>query len=226
MTESLKHLEQIFADAGGTFSLPISEIQTKLESVTAFIFDWDGVFNDGRKGADSSSGFTETDSMGVNLLRFSYWKDRATLPFTAILSGEENPDAKKLAQREHFHALFQKVKDKSEIFSLLKKDYQIEPKNIAYFFDDVLDLAVAEQCGVRICIRTDASLLLHHYIMEHSLCDYRTVLSGANNGVREASELLIGLIGNYDTILKERINYSEIYQKYFSERQKIKTEVV
>ncbi len=216
----------MFTAAGGVFTLPIEEIESKLRSVTAFIFDWDGVFNDGRKGADSSSGFTETDSMGTNLLRFSYWKDRGALPFTAILSGEENPDAKKLVEREHFHALFQKVKDKSEIFARLKEDYTIEAKNIAYVFDDVLDLAVAEQCGVRICIRTDASLLLDNYIKEHSLCDYRTALSGANNGVREASELMIGLRGNYDTILKERISYSAIYQEYFSARQKIKTEIV
>lgn len=226
MTESIKHLEQIFADAGGVFTLPIAEIQSRLTSVSSFIFDWDGVFNDGRKGISSSSGFTETDSMGTNLLRFSYWKDRGTLPFTAILTGEENPDAKKLAEREHFNLLFQKVKNKSDIFSRLREDYQIEAKNIAYIFDDVLDLPVAEQCGVRICIRTDASLLLHRYITEHSLCDYRTGLSGGNNAVREASELLIGLRGNYDAILQERIAYSETYQRYFSERQEISTKVL
>jgi 3-deoxy-D-manno-octulosonate 8-phosphate phosphatase (KDO 8-P phosphatase) len=225
VTESQKHLEQMFTAAGGVFTLPIAEIESKLRSVTAFIFDWDGVFNDGRKGADSSSGFTETDSMGTNLLRFSFWKDRGSLPFIAILSGEENPDAKKLAEREHFHALFQKVKDKSEIFSRLQKDYQIEPKNIAYIFDDVLDLAVAKQCGLRICVKTNASLLLHKFIMQHSLCDYRSGNSGGNNAVRESCELMIGLIGNYDAILEERIAYSETYQKYFSERQKIKVEV-
>ncbi len=226
MSDSLKHLEQIFTDAGGVFSVPIAALQLKLQSVSAFIFDWDGVFNDGRKSDDSSSGFTETDSMGTNLLRFSYWKDRGILPFTAILSGEENPDAIKLAKREHFHTVYQKVKDKSEIFARLKEDYNIEPKNIAYFFDDVLDLAVADKCGVRICIRTDASLLMHDYISEHSLCDYRTALSGENNGVREGCELMIGLRGNYNAILKERIDYTETYQKYFLQRQEIKTEIV
>ena len=222
---SVKQVEQLFTDAGGVFSTPIDDLTVKLQSVTAFIFDWDGVFNDGRKGTMSSSGFTETDSMGVNLLRFSYWKEKGALPFCAIITGEENPDARKYAEREHLHALYQKVKNKEAILSRLHDEHKLDAENIAYIYDDVLDLAIANKCGVRICVRTNASLLLREYIAKNSLCDYRTAGSGGMNGVREACELLIGLRGNYDEILQERIAYSEVYQKYFVERQKVETSI-
>lgn len=225
MSESIKQVEQLFSGAGGVFYTPIDDIIVKLQSVTAFIFDWDGVFNDGRKGTMSSSGFTETDSMGVNLLRFSYWKDKGVLPICAIITGEENPDARKYAEREHLHALYQKVKDKGAILSRLRDEHKADAKNIAYIYDDVLDLAIAKECGISICIRTNASLLLREYIAKNSLCDYRTANSGGMNGVREACELLIGLRGNYDDILQERIEYSEVYQKYFEERQKVETSI-
>ena len=222
---SVKEIEQLFTTAGGVFYTPMDDLAVKLQSVTAFIFDWDGVFNDGRKGTMSSSGFTETDSMGVNLLRFSYWKDRGTLPFTAIITGEENPDSKKFVEREHFNALFRKVKDKGKILSQLREEQKLDTKNIAYFYDDVLDLAIAKECGISICIKTNASLLLKEYITKNSLCDFRTANTAGMNGVREACELLIGMRGNYDDILQERIEYSEVYQKYFAERQNVETSI-
>jgi len=42
-------ISAIFTQLGGEFITPVSELAEKLSSVKAFIFDWDGVFNDGTK---------------------------------------------------------------------------------------------------------------------------------------------------------------------------------
>ncbi len=63
----------------GVFITDASVIQQKLKKIKAFIFDWDGVFNDGRKDIDGNSSFSEVDSMGVNMMRFSYYLFKSSI---------------------------------------------------------------------------------------------------------------------------------------------------
>ena len=78
-------------------------------NIKAFIFDWDGVFNNGQKNANSSSNFNETDSMGTNLLRYSYFLTNGVLPITAVISGEKNEAAFYFCERECFKFSFFKI---------------------------------------------------------------------------------------------------------------------
>ena len=57
----------------GTFVTDATTLKEKLNGINAYIFDWDGVFNNGSKGADGSSPFNEVDSMGINMLRYNYY---------------------------------------------------------------------------------------------------------------------------------------------------------
>ncbi|MCA6414654.1 MAG: phosphatase, partial [Cytophagales bacterium] len=59
-------IQSLFAEIGGRFCIPAVDIQRKLENIKAFVFDWDGVFNDGSKRDQTGSGFTEPDAMGTN----------------------------------------------------------------------------------------------------------------------------------------------------------------
>ncbi|MFM7428619.1 MAG: phosphatase, partial [Flammeovirgaceae bacterium] len=86
-------IQTLFEKAGSIFCTPAVSILQKLQSVKAFVFDWDGVFNDGTKHNQQGSGFTEPDAMGTNMLRFSYWLKNQQLPITAIITGEENEAA-------------------------------------------------------------------------------------------------------------------------------------
>src|SRR6478609_5750430 len=96
-------IENLYNFLGGRFITPISEIQSKMESIRAFVFDWDGVFNGGQKQSTGGSSFSEVDSMGTNLLRFSYFFRNGTMPVTAILSGEKNETAFYFSEREGFN---------------------------------------------------------------------------------------------------------------------------
>src|SRR4051812_41410645 len=95
-------IQATFTSIGGKFISDASSISKKLEGIKAFIFDWDGVFNNGQKLGSGSSSFSEVDSMGTNLLRYSHFLKHDKLPLTAIISGERNETAFYFCQRECF----------------------------------------------------------------------------------------------------------------------------
>ncbi len=53
------------------------------------MFDWDGVFTGADKDHLLQSRFNEADSVGINLLWFSYYLNHKELPTTTIISGEK-----------------------------------------------------------------------------------------------------------------------------------------
>ena len=220
----MENIASIFELNGGEFSLPFSSIAEKLKTIKAFVFDWDGVFNAGIKGENTHSTFSEADSMGTNLLRFSYWLKTGKIPFTAIITGENNLSAFKLAKREGFNTVYFGFNHKIQALEHIKQHYLIEHKEVSFCFDDVLDLSLAQKVGLRFVIRRNASPLFLEYIKNNHLGDYISANEGQNHAVREVCELILGLNNQYEAILNQRIAYNEAYQQYLSEKKVIKTE--
>ncbi|HXU28110.1 MAG TPA: phosphatase, partial [Bacteroidia bacterium] len=123
---------KIYTDMGAQFLTPTEEIVQKFGAIKAFVFDWDGVFNTGEKIGGGSSSFNEVDSMGTNLLRFSYYLKHKQLPQTAVISGEKNDSAFFFAQREHFGASYFKIANKKWALDHLCSIYGIKPHEICY----------------------------------------------------------------------------------------------
>jgi len=179
-------LVKLFTEMGGEFVSPPALIADKLKNeIKAYLFDWDGVFNGGVKGGQTGSLFAEPDAMGINLLRFGYWMDYQELPFTALITGADNKVALELAQREHFHSIYSRFFHKELALEHLEKEYGIMPAQVAYCFDDVLDLPLAKKCGLRFMVRRPASPMFRQFVIHHALCDYITAFSGENNALRE-----------------------------------------
>ena len=220
----MAHLSDTFTKLGGRFVTDAGVISQKLSGIKAFIFDWDGVFNNGQKSASGGSHFSEVDSMGTNLLRFSYFLQNGQHPTAAVISGEKNDTAFYFCERECFHYSFFKTANKTDALKFICEKQNISPNEVAYIFDDVLDLSIAEQCGLRILINHQANVLFMEYCIKHKLADYITASDGNHYGVRETAELLIGLNGNFDEVIVQRTNYSENYTKYIQLRREIKTE--
>lgn len=220
----MTEIENLYSFLGGRFVTPSNEIQARLYNIRAFIFDWDGVFNNGQKDANGSSNFSEVDSMGTNLLRFSHFLKQGALPVTAIISGEKNETAFYFSERECFTYSFFKVAHKKAALDFICEKENIKPEQIAYFFDDVLDLPIAEVCGIRILVNQKANPLFTHYCIKNKLVDYLTASSGGHFAVREASELLCGLNDNFNEVIHDRVNNSVHYQTYIQARRQIKPE--
>ena len=220
----MKEIENAYLNIGAKFITPIAELKKKLLNIKAFIFDWDGVFNNGQKIDGGSSNFSEVDSMGTNLLRYSHYLRQNKLPLIAIISGEKNDTAFYFCKREAFHYSFSKAADKITALNFICEKENIKPNEVAYFFDDVLDLSIAEVCGLRIMVNQKANPLFSNYCVKNNLVDYLSANAGGSFAVREATELLIGLNNNYDAVVTERKNYSPAYAKYIEEKRKIKTQ--
>jgi len=218
-------LQQKFERIDGHFLSSIDEISNKLKEIHCFIFDWDGVFNDGVKRDKDGSPFSEPDSMGINMLRFSYWLIHKKLPFTAIITGENNITAVNFAERENFDAVLLNSKNKGDALTELTKEYGSSADQCVFIFDDILDLHAAEICHLSFCVRREASPLFNDYIVKNDMCDYISGHAGGENAIREITELLIGLNGNYDQTIEKRIKYAGEYEKYISMRKAVKTQV-
>ena len=219
-------LEQKFIGLGGEFLSPPSVLKNKLAKIKAIIFDWDGVFNNGEKDTNFSSNYTEGDAMGTNLLRFGYYLSRGKLPITSIFTGALNDLSRYLAEREHFDYLVYKCINKGAAFEDFLKQHDLSPEEVAFCFDDVLDLPIAEKCGLRFYINSPGRPLFEDYILRNNLCDYRTGNYGGNNAVREVAELILGLLGNYDSVVKHRLDFSETYVEYLQRRNSITSQIV
>ena len=217
-------IEQTFSALGGQFITPVETLTEKLRAVRAIVFDWDGVFNDGIKTEAGSSSFSEVDSMGTNLLRFGFWLHHGgQLPVAAIITGVTNGLAETLVSREHFHSCYSQAKHKVDVLTHLLHQHNLQPHEVAFFFDDALDLSVAEIAGVRIMVRREANPLFTNYVINNGLVDYVTGSQSGQFAVREGCELMLGLLGQFDSVMAERLRYRPVYDQYYQQRQAIES---
>ncbi len=216
-------VEKLYTELGGKFITPVHQIKNKLGTIKAFVFDWDGVFNDGTKNASGGSNFSEIDSMGTNLLRYSHFLKARQLPITAIISGEKNETALYFCKRECFNYSFFKVGNKMLALNYLCEKENIKPHEVAYFFDDVLDLSIAEVCGLRILVNQQSNPLFSAYCIKNKVVDYLTASGGRNYAIRESTELLMGLNDTLENVITARKNVTSDYKTYIEKRNTVQT---
>ncbi len=214
---------KIFETAGGTFCIPASELKRNFEYIHGFIFDWDGVFHPGRKGQSNSGVFSEVDSMGINMLRYGYWRQHRRLPFIAIVSGQQDETALKFAGREHFDGIYMGIKDKKNALDHACTAARITPLQMACVFDDIIDLSMVKSCGLKIQVKCTASPMFTEYTKENQLCDYITAHTARENAVRECCELLLALWENYSETITSRVAFDADYQAYWKTRNENET---
>lgn len=220
MNQSTSNLTSRF---NGQFIESPDALRRRLAGIKAYVFDWDGVFNDGFKADSGSSPYNEIDSMGSNLMRFSHHLATGINPVFAVVTGENNHASFHLARREHFHAVYFKVLHKSAAVEHLCQQYGFQPQEIAFVFDDVLDLSVAKTAGLRIMVPHASNPLFREFVLEKGWADYITGCDGGNNAVRETCELFMGLRNNYAEAVTHRMEFSERYKAYLAERQAVTT---
>jgi 3-deoxy-D-manno-octulosonate 8-phosphate phosphatase (KDO 8-P phosphatase) len=100
-------------------------------------------------------------------------------------------------------------------------EFHVKPEEVAFVYDDILDLSVAEQCGLRFQVRTGASPMFSEYVKSHNLADYITAQSGESHAVREVTELLLASIGKYENTVESRMHFDPKYAEYIGKRNQI-----
>lgn len=210
----------------GVFSNGPEAFREAMKRVKALVFDWDGVFNKGEKTQAGHSGFSEPDSMGVNLLRFAFWlKDQERLPVAAIISGARNEMAELYAHREHFHRVVTGIKQKDLALKALCVTYNLQPEEIAFFYDDIIDLGAARLAGLRVFFAHPSATATRRWVEENGLFDYIPGLKAGEGALRETCEMMLSEMGLFDQVVRDRIAFSGAYERYLWQRDSVKTEI-
>jgi len=213
-------LEKTFTSLGGEFVTSPIVLAEKLQSIKAFVFDWDGVWHSGKKQGDGQSSFSEIDSIGLNMLRFGYYLHHGKIPATYIITGENNITAYEFGKREHLNGVYCRAKNKNKAFDEILQKADFTEKEVLFVYDDILDLGMAQRTGVNFLVNRMGSPLFQKFVTKNKWCDYRTYCAGGENAVREVCELTLGLIGQYEDVATNRLNFSEGYDEYWQKRNK------
>jgi 3-deoxy-D-manno-octulosonate 8-phosphate phosphatase (KDO 8-P phosphatase) len=202
------------------FNTEPEDLAARLSRCRAIVLDWDGVLGPGAKGPSASGGFHEVDAMGLNLLRFGLWRRSGCgpLPPVAVVSGQNDPSARALAERDRLTALYMGFLDKRVALEHLCRSLDVEPHEVLFAFDDVIDLGAAERCGARFLVARQGAPLVEEFARRRRLCDYVVRSPGGAGAVREACEVTLALLGLDEDVFTARGWFDESYRRYLEVR--------
>ncbi len=226
METELRRLKSLFEKEGAFFLWDIQRIAVELNHIESILLDWDGVFTDGRKDKSRNSTYSELDTMGLNMLRFGYWLLTHRLLPILIVTGEENLTAGFVVERDHFDGVYYGIKNKSTIDQKIESDFNISIAKSIFIFDDILDLSLLRKCAMGFGIGNGSMPLFRELIKKEDKCTYLSANSGSNHGIREISELILGMMGKFEQTVENRTIYSADYQCYLKERNQIKPRII
>lgn len=160
----------------------------QLSLVKVFVFDVDGVLTNGQL-------LVHTDG---TLLRSMNIKDGYALQLAIkkgykiwIISGAKSSGAEIRLERLGLVDCFFAVQDKLQVLQILKDKYAItDTQSIAYMGDDMPDIAVMQNCGVK-CAPADAC----QDVLE--IVDYISPKNGGEGCVRDLIEKVMKMNGDW-----------------------------
>jgi 3-deoxy-D-manno-octulosonate 8-phosphate phosphatase (KDO 8-P phosphatase) len=173
----------------------LAEIREKAAIIKLVIFDVDGVLTDAKLLFDEHGNeykrFHARDGLGITLLR-------ETGVEVAVISGRAS---KSVAQRMAglgIERVFQGQRHKLIAYEGLRAELKLEPEQIAYVGDDLLDLSVMRRVGLAIAV-ADA----HANILPFA--HWVTSKSGGEGAAREVCDLIMDVQGNLPRIIENHL---------------------
>jgi 3-deoxy-D-manno-octulosonate 8-phosphate phosphatase (KDO 8-P phosphatase) len=151
------------------------------KNIQLVIFDIDGVLTNGTLYFDNQGeeykAFNSKDGHGMRMLLECGLQ-------AAIITGRQSDLVEHRMRDLGISIIFQGYRDKRPAFQALLQQTGLQPEQIAYMGDDVVDLPVMTQVGMAIAVK-DA----HPFVLQHA--DYITEKSGGCGAAREAIETIL-----------------------------------
>jgi 3-deoxy-D-manno-octulosonate 8-phosphate phosphatase (KDO 8-P phosphatase) len=205
------------------FATPPEALAARLARCRAVVLDWDGVAGPGFKGPSAPASFNEIDAMGLNLLRYALWRrgGATRIPPVVVISGQRDPAALALAERDRLDALYMGFLDKRLALEHLCAARGLAPEEVMFVFDDVIDLGVAERCGARFLVARPAMPLVEAFARERGLCDYVVRAPAGAGAAREACEVALALLQVHEEVFVARGWFDAGYRSYLEARRSV-----
>ena len=173
------------------------ETLARAGKVRMILLDSDGVLTDGAITISSDGGeirsFHVHDGFGIRLARHA----GLTL---GIISGRASPVLEKRAAELGIEQVYQGAKDKMQPFMEILEKLGLEPSEVAYVGDDLVDLPVMRLVGFSATV-ADASDDIKPYV------DLVTSRPGGRGAVREVCDFL----------LKQSSLWTSVTSRYFED---------
>jgi len=158
-----------------------------------FLFDVDGVLTDGtitytHEGNEIKS-FHTRDGLGIRLLMESGIE-------VGLITARESEAVNRRVQDLGIKHVFQKVKNKLDVFERLLKELHLETSEVGYMGDDWLDLPLLVRVGFAATVADAVPEVLQ-------VAHYVTKRKGGRGAVREVCDLIIEAKKTKDTLLEK-----------------------
>jgi len=167
------------------------DIQERAKHIRLALFDVDGVFTDGRIHIDSHGEeiktFNTLDGHGIRLLQHNGIQ-------VGVITGRSSKALQHRMKNLEIEHVYQGSIDKYSAFQQLLKKLNLNPEQVSYAGDDIVDLQVMSHCGLAIAVAN-----AHHFVKQHA--HWQTSASGGHGAIREISELLLDSQGLLDEAL-------------------------
>ena len=161
--------------------------QTKLQHITTFIFDFDGVLSDGKIYVlPDGDQMRATDVKDGYALQYALRKGY----HVAVISGGYSETMRLRYQSFTGMDIYLKVRDKVEAFHEYLKRYNLKPDEVMFVGDDIPDYKVMMLAGLK-CCPADAS----HEIRQ--IADYVSYRPGGRGCVRDVIEQTLRAQGKW-----------------------------
>lgn len=168
------------------------EIKNRIRKIRLLILDVDGVLTDGRiimnDAGQESKHFDVKDGHGLKLIM------RHGLE-VMLLTGRSSAVVDCRARDLGIREVFQGVLNKSEFFQQFLEQRAIDPEEVAYVGDDVVDIPILKRVGFSVAVKDAVSEV-------KEIADYVTEKPGGRGAVREICDLLLKVQGKWKEVAR------------------------
>lgn len=153
----------------------------KAKNIKLLILDVDGVLTSGQihllPDGKEIKVFNSQDGYGIKCIQ------RQGI-FVAIISGRQSSACTKRMNELNVTHVFQGIHEKLPIFEQLIQQLQLTKTQCAYVGDDVPDVPIMEQVGLKVAVQNATDSV-------KKIADWQTTRAGGLGAVREVCDLLI-----------------------------------
>ncbi|GAA4431808.1 KdsC family phosphatase [Bremerella cremea] len=156
-------------------------LEQRCQSIELLLTDVDGVLTDGgvilnNEGVESKQ-FHIRDGLGFRLWRQAGFK-------CGLITGRNSQVVRLRAQELSMDVVRQGIHDKATVAEEVLKQYGLQPEQLAYVGDDLIDLGVIRLAGLGIAVADAADEV-------KSAADYVTKTPGGRGAIREVIEVIL-----------------------------------
>lgn len=174
----------------------MQDVLERAAAVRLVVFDVDGVLTDGSLFIDADGrelkAFNSRDGHGMKMLLESGVE-------IAIITGRSSEAVSYRMNSLGIEHVYQGQKDKLPAFIELLEKLSLNPEQVAYVGDDVVDLPIMCRVGLAVAVE-DA----HAWVKKHA--HWQTAQPGGRGAARDLCELIMEAQGTLDGALSKYVN--------------------